>query len=97
MRYLPEFGWEVDVLTVKDISYYSYDPSLLAALPAGARVHRAGSLDPLRVHAARGQQEDQDGKEEASQGHVSARKLRRRSWPDSLAMDSGWNWTPHTG
>jgi hypothetical protein len=31
-RYLRELGWEVDVLTVKDIRYHAYDPSLLDEL-----------------------------------------------------------------
>ena len=47
-RYLRELGWEVDVLTVKDIRYHAYDPSLLDELE-GVAVHRAGSLEPLRL------------------------------------------------
>ncbi len=47
-RYLREFGWEVDVLTVKNIRYHAYDPSLLDEL-AGVAVHRAGSVEPLRL------------------------------------------------
>ncbi len=47
-RYLRELGWEVEVLSVKDIRYHAYDPSLLAELE-GIRVHRAGSLEPLRL------------------------------------------------
>jgi glycosyltransferase involved in cell wall biosynthesis len=48
-RYLRELGWDVDVLTVKDIRYHAYDPSLLEEL-AGVAVHRAGSLEPLRLN-----------------------------------------------
>ncbi len=48
-RYLREFGWDVDVLTVKDIRYHAYDPSLLDEL-ADVVVHRAGSLEPLRLN-----------------------------------------------
>lgn len=47
-RYLRGLGWEVDVLTVKDIRYHAYDPSLLDELK-GVAVHRAGSLEPLRL------------------------------------------------
>ncbi len=47
-RYLRELGWDVDVLTVKDIRYHAYDPSLLEEL-AGVAVYRAGSLEPLRL------------------------------------------------
>jgi glycosyltransferase involved in cell wall biosynthesis len=48
-RYLREGGWDVDVLTVKDIRYHAYDPSLMAELQ-GVAVHRAGSLEPLRMN-----------------------------------------------
>lgn len=48
-KYLPMNGWRPVVLTVKDISYYSYDHNLLAELPSECRVERSGSLDPLRL------------------------------------------------
>jgi glycosyltransferase involved in cell wall biosynthesis len=48
-RYLREFGWDVDVLTVKDVRYHAYDPSLLGEL-TGVVVYRAGSLEPLRLN-----------------------------------------------
>ena len=48
-RYLREFGWDVDVLTVKDIRYHAHDPSLMDELE-GVPVHRAGSLEPLRLN-----------------------------------------------
>ncbi|UCH78679.1 MAG: glycosyltransferase [Candidatus Coatesbacteria bacterium] len=47
-RYLRDLGWEVDVLTVKDIRYHAYDPSRGEEL-AGVRVYRAGSAEPLRL------------------------------------------------
>jgi len=47
-RYLRELGWDVEVLTVKDIRYHAYDPSLLAEVE-GIPVHRAGSLEVLRL------------------------------------------------
>jgi hypothetical protein len=48
-RYLRDFGWEVEVLTVRDIRYHAYDPSLLDEIP-NVPVHRAGSLEPLRLN-----------------------------------------------
>jgi len=48
-RYLREEGWDVDVLTVRDIRYHAYDPSLMDELE-GVTVHRAGSLEPLRLN-----------------------------------------------
>lgn len=47
-KYLPEFGWNVTVLTVRDISYYNLDPSLLEDI-RNTEVVRTGSLDPLRI------------------------------------------------
>ncbi|MFC1558187.1 hypothetical protein ACFL40_02410 [candidate division KSB1 bacterium] len=47
-KYLPEFGWEPLVVTVKDTSYYAYDESLLEDIK-NIRIIRTGSLDPLRV------------------------------------------------
>ncbi len=50
VKYLPEFGWQPYVVTVKETAYYAYDPSLLHDVRA-ARVVRTGSLDPQRLLA----------------------------------------------
>ncbi len=47
-RYLPEFGWEPLILTVKDIAYYARDPRL-AAEARRMRVFRSESLDVSRL------------------------------------------------
>ena len=47
-KYLPEFGWDPTILTVKDIAYRSYDPTPLDEVP-DIRVVRTGSLDPFRL------------------------------------------------
>ncbi len=47
-RYLRELGWEVEVLSVKNIRYHAYDASLAEEL-TGVPVHRAGSLEPMRL------------------------------------------------
>ncbi len=49
VKYLPSFGWEPIVLTVKDIQYFSQDDSLLKELPEEIKIKRTGSLDPLRM------------------------------------------------
>jgi len=46
-KYLPEFGWEPIILTVKDIAYRSYDPTPIREIP-GIQIVRTGSLDPFR-------------------------------------------------
>jgi glycosyltransferase involved in cell wall biosynthesis len=48
VKYLPEFGYEPTVLTVRDVHYYQHDPSLSADI-ANARIIRTESLDPLRI------------------------------------------------
>ncbi|MDZ7344791.1 MAG: glycosyltransferase [candidate division KSB1 bacterium] len=47
-KYLYRLGWQISVVTVKPISYYAFDESLLGELE-GIRIVRAGSLDPARV------------------------------------------------
>lgn len=49
-KYLPEFGWQPLVVTVKSVQYYAQDSTLLQDLP-GVKIYRTGSLDPLRLLA----------------------------------------------
>ena len=49
VKYLADYGWRPEVLTVKPIAYYAYDEALAAELAPHAPVHRAGSLDPARL------------------------------------------------
>lgn len=46
-KYLPYYGYEPIVLTVKDISYYTYDYSLMKEV--NCKVIRTESFDPLRL------------------------------------------------
>ncbi len=47
-RYLPEYGYDVIVLTVKDILYPHYDDSLLKNNDK-KNIYRCGSFDPARI------------------------------------------------
>jgi len=47
-RYLPEFGWDVTVLTPAAVLYHATDASLLAELPDSVRVERVRTFDPTR-------------------------------------------------
>jgi len=47
-RYLPDYGYNVIVLTVKDILYPQYDYSLLNEGDKSC-IYRTGSLDPARL------------------------------------------------
>ncbi|MCL1827188.1 MAG: glycosyltransferase [Candidatus Cloacimonetes bacterium] len=49
IKYLKEYGWEIDVLTVKDIQFHSYDFSLLSESQAD-KIYRTGSFDPMRIY-----------------------------------------------
>jgi hypothetical protein len=47
-KYLPQFGWQPVILTVKPIAYYHYDYELLSDLKH-VRIYRSESLDPNRL------------------------------------------------
>ncbi|MDO9576250.1 MAG: glycosyltransferase [Candidatus Cloacimonadales bacterium] len=48
VKYLRKFGWQTDVITVKNIVFHSYDAEL-AKEDAANSVIRAASLDPMAV------------------------------------------------
>jgi glycosyltransferase involved in cell wall biosynthesis len=48
VKFLPRFGWDPIVLTVRRIAYYHYDEDLLKDWP-GIAVHRTCSMDPARL------------------------------------------------
>lgn len=48
-KYAPRYGWSPVILSVKEISYYVYDPNLIDELPPETPIFRTESLDPLRV------------------------------------------------
>ena len=52
-RYLPDFGWDVTVLTVDPAhaAYPDVDPSMLADVPAGVAVERTRAWDPYAAYA----------------------------------------------
>lgn len=49
VKYLPQFGWEPVVLTVKDIEYPAFDKTLLKEIPSSVNLSHSGSLDPQRL------------------------------------------------
>lgn len=50
VKYLPEFGWEPAVLTVRDGDFPARDPSLMGEIPAGVPVHRTPILEPYTIY-----------------------------------------------
>ncbi len=50
VKYLPEFGWQPVVLTVKDADFPARDESLLAEIPPHATVYRTKIFEPYRLY-----------------------------------------------
>lgn len=50
VKYLPEFGWQPVVLTVKDADYPARDESLLAEIPRHTLVHRTKIFEPYQLY-----------------------------------------------
>jgi glycosyltransferase involved in cell wall biosynthesis len=48
VKYLPMYGWEPTVVTVRDVRYHGHDPSLSADV-LDSKIIRTESLDPLRI------------------------------------------------
>lgn len=49
VKFLPEQGWDIIVVTPKNGSYPNTDPSLLKDLPDNARIEKTGTLEPFRI------------------------------------------------
>ncbi len=95
VRYLPEFGWEATVLTVKPIAYWAQDPSLLREIPA-ARIIRTGSLDPQRLlHLVKNRPSPKAATIHAEQKHGFVTWINRKVLPLFLVPDSKRLWHAH--
>ncbi len=80
VRYLPEFGYDCHVLTVKPVAYRLYEPELLDDIP-DARIYRSGSNDPQRLMYMLGMRQ------------VKARTIEKgRPVADSFFPDSKIGW-----
>ncbi len=51
-KYLPKYGWESIVITVKDGSYPSIDESLIDDIPEGLEVHKTKTFEPFTIYNA---------------------------------------------
>jgi len=51
-KYLPKYGWEPIVITVKDGSYPSIDESLIDDIPEGLEVHKTKTFEPFTIYNA---------------------------------------------
>ena len=98
VKYLPQFGWKPYVLTVKDIVYHSYDPTLIIEVPPEATIIRTESLDPFRIgyllHGRSLPQKNSKGsKKNIINSSLSLNFLRSfRNW--MIFPDSSVGWLP---
>jgi glycosyltransferase involved in cell wall biosynthesis len=53
-KYLPDYGWDPIILTVKPEMYSKVDPKLLDQVPGSARVIRTRSIDCKKTFSVRG-------------------------------------------
>jgi glycosyltransferase involved in cell wall biosynthesis len=49
-KFLPEFGWELEVITVKNGSYPSLDESLVDDIPDALQVFKTKSVEPFALY-----------------------------------------------
>jgi glycosyltransferase involved in cell wall biosynthesis len=50
VKYLPDYGWQPVVLTVKDGDFPARDESLLSEIPEGVKVYRTEIFEPYRYY-----------------------------------------------
>jgi glycosyltransferase involved in cell wall biosynthesis len=49
-KYLPQFGWQPIILTVKNGEYPAYDESLIHEIPEGCKVYKTSSIEPSSLY-----------------------------------------------
>jgi hypothetical protein len=80
-KFLPEFGWDVTVITARHEHYHARDESLLADIPDQARVIRVDAIDPAGL--VRRQSDDStDPSEPPSQAGFLRQVQQWARWPD---------------
>lgn len=98
VKYLPGFGWQPTIVTVKDVAYYAFDPKLLHDVRS-AQVVRTGSLDPQRLLAkfSTGVAKKTETRSSHQQSKSSRlwEALNSKVLPFLLIPDSKVLWLPH--
>lgn len=85
-KYLPFFGWQPIILTVRDVDYFAKDYTLLEELSIDTKIIRTGSLDPLRISCLLKKGETLEGKT------YTPRKSQAQSW--MFFPDNKVGWVP---
>lgn len=94
VKYLPQFGIEPVVLTVKNGAYPSLDPTLTADFSSDLRVIRTASLDPFSIHARLTGQDRDTLVEQSTDDVQSAGGLARWVRGNLLLPDARAGWVP---
>jgi len=89
VKYLPEFGWNPLILTVKNVEYIAYDESLLKEIE-NTEIFRSESLDPMRILYLL---ESFRPKKTQRIYHKIAEN-KKRFWRDIFPVDSKIGWLP---
>ena len=89
VKYLPQFGWQPTVVTVKPIAYWALDESLMQDVKE-ARIVRTESLDPQRLLARFGRTIIQPGAGEKRGGFGTL--VNQKVLPFILTPDSKILW-----
>ncbi|GAB4325740.1 MAG: glycosyltransferase [Candidatus Zixiibacteriota bacterium] len=81
-KYLPEFGWNVTVITAEPGGYVEYDPTLLDDVPDGVDIIRVKSLDPSSF--ANNRVRETGGTPSSSKlSHLIEQAREWARWPDA--------------
>ncbi|MDY6915421.1 MAG: glycosyltransferase family 4 protein [Candidatus Cloacimonadota bacterium] len=89
VKYLPEFGWQPVVLTVKKIEYVAYDESLLSEI-SNVPIYRTGSCDPMRLLRIWEKLRGKTKKRVYNKVTEKTKKL----WREIFPIDSKIGWLP---
>ena len=89
VKYLPEFGWNPLVLSVKNVEYIAYDESLLDEIE-NAEIYHSESFDPMRIlylleHFRR---------KKTPRIYHKIAENKKRFWRDIFPVDSKIGWLP---
>ncbi|MFQ5511601.1 MAG: glycosyltransferase [Candidatus Krumholzibacteriia bacterium] len=89
-RYLPEFGWQGVVLTVRNGKHAKYDDRMNALIPDGTRVYRARSFEALNTG------ENRANRARSGRRTFGSRVYNRlcRLWAFFMIPDDKVTWVP---
>ena len=90
VKYLGDFGWDIDVLTVGEIEYNYHDESLLASINPD-KIFRVPSLDPMALLKKIGKHKDKLSTQVYHSTPESIKQIIRRLAP----LDDKVFWLPN--